>query len=296
MSKQNGTVVTHKGKAMLERPKFSPGMLLQHEDLDLMTAYTQKLSRLMFRSLFGCGVICGLVVETKRECEKEYVVIQPGVGLDCSGYPVHVPQAQKLALDEQYASENKGPLWVVLCGTVMRCALRTSLCPAGEDEAPTVYTQERDGFEIRVLSGDKPAMCVCGCIEEYKGDCKDNDCRCVDPNHPCYKDHYEGKCNCQCDDCSECDCNCILLARLDVKPEQELKAELASLEAADNQKALPSLWKAQHSVRRFIRPVLMRDPMAKCKKQEDGAANESATVPEPEFIETGSTTTTRKRR
>ena len=295
MSKQNVTVASSKDNSKLVRTRFEQGMLLQHDDLNQMIEYTQNLSRLMFRSLFGCGVICGLVVETKRECEKEFVLIQPGVGLDCSGYPVHVPKAQKLVLDEQYSLDGKGPLWVVLCGTVMRCAARTSACPVGEDEVTTVYARERDGFEIRVVSGNQPTMCVCGGIEDYKGECKDNDCRCVDPNNPCYKAHYDGKCICECGERSECDCKCILLARLDVKTNKEIKAELESLAAAGNQKEQPSSWKSQHSVRRFIRPLLMRDPMIQCKKRDDVVVNEPAKAPETELVETGGTTTTVKK-
>ena len=77
MSKQNVTVASSKDNSKLVRTRFEQGMLLQHDDLNQMIEYTQNLSRLMFRSLFGCGVICGLVVETKRECEKEFVFESP---------------------------------------------------------------------------------------------------------------------------------------------------------------------------------------------------------------------------
>ena len=58
-----------------------------------------------------------------------------------------------------------------------------------------------------------------------------------------YEDHYAGKCGCDCTENSECNCDCILLARLDNDGNNENPA-----------------WSADHSVRRFIRPVLMRDP------------------------------------
>ena len=56
----NGTTLSSiKGTSTLVRPKFGPGMLLQADDLDSLTTYTRELNRLMFRSLFGCGVVCG---------------------------------------------------------------------------------------------------------------------------------------------------------------------------------------------------------------------------------------------
>ena len=63
------------------------------------------------------------------------------------------------------------------------------------------------------------------------------DCQCVDPKSDCYKDHYAGKCGCY---CSDCDCKCVLLVRLD------------RIGDTDD-------WSTDHSVRRFIRPVLIRD-------------------------------------
>jgi len=259
MNKQNVTVASHKEKSTLVRPKFGPGMLLQHEDLDLMSTYTQKLSRLMFRSLFGCGVICGLTIETKRECEKDHVIVHPGVGLDCSGYPIQVPKAQRLTLGDQVSADNKVPLWVVLCGTVTCCAPRTSLCASDDDEAPAVCTRERDGFEIKVVT-ERP-KCVCGCKdpEDREGEIDlliDTECKCVNPKLECYEDHYNGKCGCNCDECSDCNGQCILLARLD-------KSEnMASKDGGASE------WDADHSVRRFIRPVLMRDPQVEIERQQ----------------------------
>jgi hypothetical protein len=244
MSKHNDVVAIHKDRSTLVRPKFGPGMLLQHEDLDQMTAYTQELSRLMFRSLFGCGVI--------TKCGKVYVTVGTGLALDCSGDPVYVPKDQPIVFDDQCDPNLTGTLWVVLCGTVTCCAPRTSLCASDEDEAPAVCTRERDGFEIRVVR-QRP-KCVCGCKDPEERDNSidlliDTECKCVNPNLECYKDHYDGKCGCSCDDCSDCGCKCVLLARLDNSGNNEH----------------PN-WSADHSVRRFIRPVLMRDPQVESEE------------------------------
>jgi hypothetical protein len=53
MNTTSKRLATYKGCSTLVRPKFAAGMLLQHEDLELMTAYTRELHRLVWRSVFG---------------------------------------------------------------------------------------------------------------------------------------------------------------------------------------------------------------------------------------------------
>jgi hypothetical protein len=245
MTTNNQPLASVKGTSQLARAKFGPGMLLQHDDLEQLNIYTRELSRLMFSSLFGCGVICGLVVRAEVKCGKLYVIVDRGLALDCQGDPIHVPQPQSVVVDEHCDPNIDSPLWVVLCGTVKCCAPRPSECGCDEDETPAVCTRERDGFEIRIVK--RRPKCICACAEPDRNDDarerRDTRCKCVDPELECYVDHYAGKCGCDCDDCSNCDCDCVLLARLDKSGEIE-----------------HPVWTADHRVRRFIRPVLMRDP------------------------------------
>jgi hypothetical protein len=254
MSGTNVTINSVKGLSTLVRPKFGPGMLLQHEDLDQLNVYTRELNRLMFRSLFGCGVVCGLVVTTEQKCGQGRITVGSGLALTCDGDPIYVPNDQSVAIDEKCDPNLKSPLWVILCGTVKCCAPRTSMCPSDDDEDTTsVCTREREGWEIRVVS-EEP-KCVCRCKPDVVF--KDTTCKCVDPGLDCYKDHYDGKCSCECDDCNGSCCDCVLLARLQ-RPDV----------------AKPD-WIADHSVRRFVRPVLMRDPQVEIeqkKKEEDKKA------------------------
>jgi hypothetical protein len=281
MTTNNKPLALAKGTSTLVRAKFGPGMLLQHEDLEQLNVYTRELNRLMFRSLFGCGVVCGLVVGTEEKCGKVNVTVGSGLALDCQGDPIYVPKSQSLVLDEDCDPSIKGPLWVVLCRTERCCSPRPASCSSDDDESPAVCTRERDGFEIRILAN--PPECMCGCPEadgkptsDSKGgesECspvgssitesratytgsptqKATDCRCAGSDLGCYKDHYQGNCGCGGGDCSACDCDCILLARLD----------------KDHASEKPN-WMADHCVRRFIRPVLMRDPQ--CKQTERTAA------------------------
>src|SRR5690349_3732411 len=114
MSKNNVTIHKQVGTSTLVRPKFGPGMLLQHEDLGALNDYTRELSRLMFRSLFGYGVVCGLVVNAEVDnCNKVSVTVGAGLALDCSGDPVYVPGDQRFVLDDKCYPDLPGTLWVV---------------------------------------------------------------------------------------------------------------------------------------------------------------------------------------
>ena len=63
------------GKSTLVRPRFSTGLLLRDDDLTVGVDYTRELSRLLFQSLFGCGVVCGLRVSVTLECGKLLVTV-----------------------------------------------------------------------------------------------------------------------------------------------------------------------------------------------------------------------------
>ena len=161
------------------------------------------------------------------------------MALDGNGDPVYVPKDQSFSVGDG-CEEIPSRLWVLLCGTTKSCAPRTATCASDDDEPTSPCTRERDGYEIRVVS--KAPECACGFTDPDKYvPLKENVCKCVNPDLPFYKDHYEGKCGCHCDECGNCDAECILLARLD-KPD-----------------ANKDIWRIDHRVRRFIRPVLMRD-------------------------------------
>lgn len=257
MNNTNVTLASKTGTSTLVRAKFGPGMLLQHEDLEQLNLYTRDLSRLMFQSLFGCGVICGLVVGTKEECGKVNVTVGSGVALACSGDPVYVPKAESFPIDENCDPDLPSPLWVVLCSKVKCCAPRTAVCSPDDDDAHAECTRERDGYEIRVVR--EPPPCVCGCTQPEDTNSTTpagaTACRCVDPDLKCYQAHYAGKCGCNCDECSDCDCKCILLAKL--------------TKGADG-------WETDHRVRRFIRPVLMRDPQVEIEEEDRQSATTNA--------------------
>lgn len=263
MNNTNEPVGSAAGLSTLQRARFGPGMLLQHEDLEQLNTYTRDLSRLLFQSFFGCGVVCGLQVSGTVDCGQLNVTVQKGLALACSGDPVYVPEPKTANTDKDKFDPTKDTqVWVALCLTKKCCAPRTTTCCSDDDEATSDCTREKDGFEIRIYKA-RPD-CACGCPPEETnsqglapGQQKENLCKCVNPSDPCYKDHYAGTCGCTCGECSTCDCKCILLASL--KPDAKGK------------------WNADHSVRRFIRPVLMLDPQPALDKA--ALASDPATDP-----------------
>src|SRR4029434_11061889 len=80
------------GSSSLQRPHFSPGLLLEDEDLNVAVSYTQELMRLMLKSLFGCGVVCGLKVTAIPTCQdtKRKIELSRGVALDWKGNLIDV--------------------------------------------------------------------------------------------------------------------------------------------------------------------------------------------------------------
>ena len=256
MNKTNVTLNTATGTSKLVRAKFGPGMLLQHEDLELLNTYTRDLSRLMFRSFFGCGVVCGLVVTGEEKCGRLLITVGAGLALDCNGDPIHLPKDQQVWVGDE-CEEIQCHLWVVLCGTTKCCAPRTAMCASDDDEPTSPCTREWDAYEIRVMPDVPKCICKCAANESNAAEVRSTGttasgdlCRCADPTLECYVDHYAGKCGCHCGEGCDCDCNCILLAKLSDPGEGK------------------SNWIQDHSVRRFIRPVLMRDPQVQVEKDK----------------------------
>ena len=253
-----------KGTSDLTRPRFGPGQLLRDDDLTQGVDYTRDLSRLLFKSLLGCGVMCGLVVGSEYKCNKLNITIDSGVALDCCGDPVWVPSPQTVVIDFDCMGSDPLPLlYVLLRGCEKRCAPRTAACAGDDDETVTLCTRETACFEIQVRKGEeKPPKCVCGCPaqKDTKAELLQTECWCANPKLECLADHYAGRCGCNCADCSDCDCEWIMLARLNYNKDPKNPD-----------------WVPDHSVRRFIRPVLMRDPQAQREqypeeKDEGGGA------------------------
>lgn len=258
------------GNSGLVRPRYAPGQMLQDDDLTQAVTYTRELDRLLFRSLLGCGVICGLVVSVEEKCGKVVITVAPGVALDCAGDALQLPAAQSFVLDPgcKPLPEPPDSICVVLRGHDRSCMPRSGSCGCDDDAG---MTRINEGYELRLVTNCPD--CGCGCASKVTpvaaaaptlppvvagghkparkaataamastgGGAPAVDCACVDPADPCYADHYAAKCSC----CT--DCEWVTLARV-------FHTTLPN--------ASVQTWEVDHSVRRLIRPVLMRDAQA----------------------------------
>jgi hypothetical protein len=270
MITSNVMLKTYKGPSTIKRAVFGPGMLLQHEDLEQLNTYTRDLSRLLFRSFFGCGVVCGLKVSAQTDnCGTTAVTVEAGVALNCQGDPIYVPNPVTFAATD--GCDPKVPplkiLYVWLCSCPKCCAPRMPSCGCDDGDGTPACTREVDWYEIHL--GTERPDCACGCkskgdqvaTKEESADSESasvaktpaDPCFCADPCSDCYNDHYLGVCGCNCDDSK-----CVMLAVLNYDSEKKA-------------------WMPDYSVRRFIRPVLARDPQvfdlaAKCKSSSEPVA------------------------
>ncbi len=263
--------VSGRDVSVLERPRYQAGLLLEDTDLTAAVRYTRDMSRLLFRSLFGCGVICGLDVTALLTCNRSKieVTIAPGIALDCSGNPIYVPKAFKVTYDPK-CKPLPTKLWVTICYVEKCCGPRDISCSA-DDDGQMVQTRIIDGFEVRLYPNWPD--CACSCLKPPEGEpssgdecCDDEPSNTASPpppptttpagsgtdvqqdEHPhiceCFFDHFAGKCDC------ECCCNCVFLAFVDPTLDSH---GVAILENHDQTPAL----KVDRTGVRWIRPVLV---------------------------------------
>ncbi len=189
MSTNTMLPVTAKGTSGLVRPLFKPGLLLEDEDLTAIVDYSSTMTRLLFSSLFGCGVVCGLKISARATCkgQKLEIVIGKGLGLDCAGNPIHVTSEQTLTYDPDCKTFPER-IWVTACYTTDYCRPRPAAC-SDDDDPQSVKTRMREGFELRLHSALPEHACSCT------------------------GETGEHECGCGCGECGDC----ILIGELDVK-------------------------------------------------------------------------------
>lgn len=262
MTNQDKKVPTTCGLSSLQRPQFSPGQLLDDDDLNAGVTYTREFTRLLFRSLFGCGVICGLQVKPQWICDKTKwsITVTKGLALDCMGNPIEVPADTTM---------NYGPdcqalppsLWVTACYIEKCCRPKDVTCSQDDDAQPKP-TRVRSGYEIRLYDTFPKCACHCPTKDDTATPSTANGCCGQTQEAPtpavapttqplptpavsicdCFKPHFEGDCECG------CNCSCVILGKItvpDTMPDGKTKI------APENQ--VPT-WDA--SLVRRIRPIL----------------------------------------
>lgn len=224
-----------KNWSSLQRPRFSAGLLLEDEDLNVGVKYTHELMRLMLKSFFGCGVVCGLDVTVTKTCHdtKRKIEVARGVAVDCAGdlIDVSAPWSCEFGPDCD-GDDYPGIIWVVLCYTERCCRPRDAAC--SDDDGQSQPTRIQSGYEIYLYKDTVPG-CACrcptrtdpknpdteshGCCHEHRksaGQEAGHD-RAAQPTDPCdcYKAHYDGVCEC------DSACKCVVLAKVDPREATE---------------------------------------------------------------------------
>jgi hypothetical protein len=273
---KTAALITAEGRGSLVWPRFTPGLLLLDEDLTAGVDYTRELSRLLFRNLFGCGVICGLTVTGKEATGRCLTVaVDCGLALDCIGDPVQVRQPQSLTIMATCDKTLPSAVWVALRRREHDCMPRELACPPEAGGQSSAKTRTIDAYEIAVLD-HRPAE-ACGCPGQpapppappapptgaggtvtaagastapTRGRARAATTQSTEATSgststetDCYKDHRDGVCACDCCAGSEW----VLLAKL-------------TPPAAGSATGDTVAWQADYSVRRFIRPALLPDP------------------------------------
>jgi hypothetical protein len=264
------------GTSSLLRPQFSPGLLLEDDDLNTGVSYTRDLTRLLFRSLFGCGVICGLKVTGKQVCPgKLEITVAKGLALDCLGNPIEIPSDVVVEYGPD-CSEIEFPIWVAVCYKESCCRPKEVACSQDDDAAPRP-TRVRSGYEVR-LYGTRPS-CSCHCPtadddppKRSTGDCcEDEETPAPDPRShtiqlgsreteicSCYLPHFNGECECG------CNCCCVVIGKVTALPTRDSDGNPIAM--ADREATV------DYAMVRRIRPMLngyvMCKPLRRLRRQD----------------------------
>lgn len=104
------TTTTHRTAALPEATKqttieavtFRDGMIVTADDLDAAVRHPTSLLLTVFRSFFGCGVVCGLELRPKQAGGGGWVLcVDRGVAIDGHGHPIELCSAVDLDLSPE---------------------------------------------------------------------------------------------------------------------------------------------------------------------------------------------------
>lgn len=89
-----------------KRIRYFHGMLMSDRDFREEQLYHQEKRKLLNRHLHGWGVVCGLGVEI--DDNGKYLVVQPGMALDCFGNEIVISEACKVDIDKLIIPDSSG--------------------------------------------------------------------------------------------------------------------------------------------------------------------------------------------
>jgi hypothetical protein len=123
--------MTEKG---FRRNNFFSGRLLTAVDLQLEQTYFREKQRLHNRAVHGFGIVSGLEASRRRD----RIIITAGLGLDCEGNEIVVPETQSHPLPPA-SSDTSVFLIIHYCET----ATNHTLAPSPDNSSEPALIQER---------------------------------------------------------------------------------------------------------------------------------------------------------
>lgn len=133
---------------------YTDGMVVNADDLDDAMRYPLELIQVLIRAYFGCGIVCGLVIKQHLEGGEEdtyCIKIEPGVALDCRGYPLQIEKEVIIDLTPDPCIEPMDePCFCIAIGreTIEEAPRKGD----GEcDDNKTQYARRRELVRIRVF-------------------------------------------------------------------------------------------------------------------------------------------------
>jgi hypothetical protein len=266
-------------RGTLTRPRYAPGLLLEADDLTVAVDHASNLSSLLMRSLFGCGVICGLELTGTPICENRQLLLAVGCGvaLDCTGHVIEVGRIEPFLIGDACTLPKPDVAnihWLAVRRREEKCSPRELVCAGDEDVVPMTHTRLVDGFELRLFAGQRP--CACGCVSNRPDAPVAGNVTTATGNEqlaagaggagaavqPAAQpaagpvryiystgagDCYEGHAGGICEGANRCGEGWVLLGMIDIRL------------AAGNQTISATI---DHGYRRYVRPVLAPDPVA----------------------------------
>jgi hypothetical protein len=270
---------------LLERPRYSPGLILEDSDLTAAVDYTRDLSRLLFSSLFGCGVICGLTVSVGSDCGLQ-VKVAPGLALDGCGEPLQLASTLAFELgrkegvlphDGEDGPPERKDFWVIACAGAKPCAPRTLVCDGDDLDGVRQPTRIRSKTTVSIAFDRPRCACRCG-VFEGEDDLNDlaerllamtsGDDDDIEPPdcHTAHRTDPDCRADCGCGVACSCGC-CVVLAWVHWFPANGTSGG----------------WGVLHNgVRRFIRPALLPDPKIDARPGRRAAVVDEQDVVEPQ--------------
>lgn len=172
-------------KTDIRSTRFSDGMIVTADDLDTAMRYPLELLQVLIKAHFGCGVVCGLRLHREPEGDGHTfsVRIEPGVALDCHGYPLKLCEAVTFNLKPDPCHCGKPP--TDLCFVIRRETIPESPSDDGDDcddqgQPRCQYRRVREGVCVAAFD---PCACTIStdAICQRPGDdvCAKDTCQCL---------------------------------------------------------------------------------------------------------------------